>query len=272
MNTRRSRAEFLDRWRTGVPLLLDGPTGTELESRGVDTTGPQWSAAALLRCPEVVRAIHADYVAAGAEVLTANTFRTHARNLAAINAADRAAELTTLAVRLAREAADDANRPVWVAGSQAPLADCYSPELTDDEPTLLREHRAMAEHLASAGANLILVETQPTLREALVATRAALGTGLPVVTCLVCNRDGQLLSGERLTDAAQAIGELPVLSIGVNCIVAESVANAIRELRNALPNLPLTVYANISEFVGNGVCATLLLQHRNGTPGSPAAG
>ena len=63
-------------------LLLDGATGTELERRGVRTALPLWSAPALLEHPEIVEQIHADYAAAGAELITANTFRTQRRTLA----------------------------------------------------------------------------------------------------------------------------------------------------------------------------------------------
>ncbi|MCC6642745.1 MAG: homocysteine S-methyltransferase family protein, partial [Deltaproteobacteria bacterium] len=86
-------------------MILDGALGTELERRGVPSALPLWSAHALLERPDLVRAIHAEYVAAGAEILTANTFRTQERTLARAGFGARAAELTALAVRLAREAA-----------------------------------------------------------------------------------------------------------------------------------------------------------------------
>ena len=91
------------------------------------------------------------YVAAGAEVVTANTFRTHQRSLQAggvANARQAATELTAQAVALARSAAGDS---AWVAGSQAPLMDCYLPRLRPDAEALDREHQQMAENLAAAG-------------------------------------------------------------------------------------------------------------------------
>ena len=63
-------------------LLLDAAMGTELERRGAPMDLPLWSARALDECPELVLAIHCEEVAAGAEILTANTFRTHRRTLA----------------------------------------------------------------------------------------------------------------------------------------------------------------------------------------------
>src|SRR3972149_3056589 len=95
---------FLRRLTQPRPLLLDGATGTELERRAVDVGLPLWSANALLTAPEVLRQIHADYMRAGAEIITADTFRTHRRNLVVAGMGHRAEELTRMAVRIARSA------------------------------------------------------------------------------------------------------------------------------------------------------------------------
>jgi len=237
-----------DRFASGPPILLDGPTGTELERRGVDTAVPQWSAAALVAAPEVVSRIHCDYVAAGAELLTANTFRTHALNLAAVGWQDRADELTRLAARLAREAAQEATRPVWVAGSIAPLGDCYTPTTDLLSADFEREHRRMAESLARAGVDAILVETHPILQEAVAAARAALDTGLPTLVSLVCTPDGRLLSGERLGDAAAELARLPIALLSVNCVVADAIGGLLAVLRKSTPRTALGAYGNIGGF------------------------
>src|SRR6185436_4582172 len=74
-----ARPALETRLRGGAPLILDGATGTELERRGVATFLPLWSARALDSDPELVRQIHADYVACGVDAITANTFRTQRR-------------------------------------------------------------------------------------------------------------------------------------------------------------------------------------------------
>jgi len=178
------------------PILLDGATGTELNRRGVSTELPLWSTRALLDAPQTLLEVHRDYVNAGAEILTANTFRTYRRNLEPAGLGDRAAKLTTQAVEIARDAA---NGRAWVVGSQPPLEDCYSPELTPDDDALWREHAEMSRNLASAGVDGILVETQHTIREAVAATNAATETGLPLMVSFVCGNDGRLLSGESLS-------------------------------------------------------------------------
>ena len=234
------------------PVLLDGATGTELDRRAVSTALPLWSARALLEAPAVLQQIHADYVRAGAEVLTANTFRTHRRSLAAAGLGDRAEALTHQAVAVARAAAQMArpSRPVYVAGSMSPLEDCYSPELVPPQAECEAEHGAMARQLAAAGADLILVETMNTIREAVAATRAARATGLPVLTSLVCRSDHALFSGESVTAAVQAIAPLGVAGLLINCTPAKAIGVPFAELRAAVrgqtaPLLVTGLYANI---------------------------
>ena len=145
--------------------------GTQLEQHGARTSLPLWSAWALLDSPELVLAIHQAEAAAGAEILTANTFRTHRRTLAREGLEARSAELTRTAVALAREAARGAGRPTFVAGSLSPLEDCYRPDLTPEGEALEREHAMQAESLAAGGVDGILIETQNTVREMAAATR-----------------------------------------------------------------------------------------------------
>lgn len=234
------------------PLVLDGATGSELHRRGVDTALPLWSAAALLAPRDsgsglqspgtVLHAIHTDYVNAGAELITANTFRCHARNLAHAGLADQAGELTRRAVQWARDAA--AGR-AYVAGSQAPLEDCYRPDLVPGDDALGREHAEMARHLADAGVDVILVETQNTVRESAAAARAAQTTGLPLLVSFVCGVDGRLLSGETLAEAVAAVLPAGPLALLINCTPAESTLAALLELRRAAPDVPCGAYANI---------------------------
>jgi S-methylmethionine-dependent homocysteine/selenocysteine methylase len=167
------------RLREGRPLLLDAAMGTELERRGASTRLPLWSARALFECPELVLAIHREEVAAGAEILTANTFRTHRRTARREGLEGRSAELTRTAVALAREAAREAGRPVFVAGSLSPLEDCYRPDLTPAGDAIEREHALQAESLAAAGVDGILVETQNTGPGARVRRAMGRATGLP---------------------------------------------------------------------------------------------
>ena len=230
-------------------LLLDGATGTELTRRGLSIDTPEWSARALWEHPEIIHSIHREYVDAGADIITANTFRTHARNLERTEYARQESELTRLAVELAREAAGSR---VWVAGSQAPVEDCYSPELTPGDVELIREHQAMSRNLAEAGVDLILVETQNSIREAAVATRSAANTGLPVFVSFVCNRKGRLLSGESLAAAVAVVGEWSPAAVLANCLPVDAVPTALHEIQIACPHSPVGAFANVGFADDNG--------------------
>ena len=222
------------------PLLLDAALGTELSRCGAPASPPLWSARAVLERPDLVLADHRENAAAGAEVLTAGTFRTQPALLG-----DAAREATRRAVALAREAA--ANRPgVLVAGSIAPVADCWRPDLVPTAAELARLHALHAEALAQAGADLLLLETFGTAREWLAAARAAAATGLAVVACATTRADGALLSGEPLGEAARSLLALPSppVALGVNCVPARRLAASLARLASAAPGVPLAAYGN----------------------------
>jgi S-methylmethionine-dependent homocysteine/selenocysteine methylase len=109
----------------------------------------------------------------------------------------------------------------------------------------------MAALLAEAGADLILVETMNTIREARAATQAARRTGLPVLTSFVCRTDGRLFSGETVTDAVRAIAPLGGVGLLINCTPSATIHEPFKELRAALARQTghrppvLGLYANI---------------------------
>ncbi|MGA7991975.1 MAG: homocysteine S-methyltransferase family protein, partial [Thermoanaerobaculia bacterium] len=253
-------SSFRERLRSGPPLVLDAALGTDLLGRGARLPSPLWSAQALLDAPDLVGAIHRENAEAGAEILTIASFRLHARNLRESSSSLSQRELLATAVALARRAAQEkissngnrakapraapsrgrrAERPsttatgpskkisndISIAGSLAPLEDCYRPDLVPkQENILLSEHAEMAAALAAAGVDLILVETMNTVREAVAAARGAAATGLPLVVSCVTDETGRLLSGERVEDFARALLSLPLPpdALGVNCVAARA--------------------------------------------------
>ena len=239
--------DLRDRLRGRRALLLDGAVGSELARRGIATPLPLWSAVALREAPEAVAAIHADHVAAGAEVVTTATFRTTRRALAKVPGARHerlaadARELVATAVGLARRA-----RPSFVVGSIAPLEECYDPSLVPDDATCAREHAWLARDLADAGVDLLLLETMNTVREAVAAARAARATGLPTLVSFVCRSDGKLLSGESVADAARALLAEGIDALGINCTPTQTLHEPLAELLAAVAGrVPCAAYGNI---------------------------
>ena len=235
MNAASLRALLRER-----PLLLDAALGTELSRRGAPSAPPLWSARAVLETPGLVLAVHRENVAAGADILTACTFRTQPRLLGEV-----ARDATRHAVALAREAASV--RPgVLVAGSVAPVEDCWRPDLVPAEAELARLHALHAAALAEAGVDLLLLETFGTAREWLAAARAATATGLAAVASATTREDGALLSGEPLGGAARALLDLasPPVALGVNCVPARRLGASLALLAAAAPGVPLAAYGN----------------------------
>jgi S-methylmethionine-dependent homocysteine/selenocysteine methylase len=234
----------------GGRLLLDGGLGQELVRRGVDTSHGLWSAQALLDSPETVTAAHRDFVDAGADVITTNTYATTQRRFP-----DRARwrTLNETAARLARDAASAAGRSVYIAGSLPPLNGSYRPDRVGDPAELEREYREQAGVLA-AHVDLLLCETMSTAGEAAAAARGAVAAGLPVWVSwtLLDDGSGNLRSGETIAAAVDAIGDLPVQAFLVNCSIPESVGAAVAELRT-LANRPYGAYANAFEPIAVGV-------------------
>ena len=231
-------------------LILDGATGTELNRRGVDTGLPLWSANALLtdEGSRVLQDVHEDYLRAGADIITTNTFRTHVRALAPSRNGGRAFELTRRAVEIARAAIASvpSDRPRFVAGSISTLEDCYRPDLVPSDDELRAEHSERVHHLLECGVDVFLVETINSIREASIIAKLASITGTPVIVSFVCDRDGRILSGESLTDAAREMLGLGASAIGVNCGATPNLARPLEELASACPpNFPLIAYGNI---------------------------
>lgn len=239
-----ARATFTDMLGEG-PILLSGAVGTELQRRGVPTPLPLWATAPLLAAPDAVRKLHRDYVRAGARILTANTFRTDRVTLGRCGQAARTRDLNKRAVQLAREGVEAARprRPVLVAGSIAPIEDCYRPDLVPEDGALRIEHAIRVGHLMAAGASLAMVETMNTAREARIALEACRAGDLPAVVSFTCQPGARLLSGETLAQAVAAVAPLAPLAVLVNCCAPQVATEALRALRIAT-TLPVGVYAN----------------------------
>jgi len=234
-------AEPVGRWDdpTGGVLVLDGPIGTQLAARGVDTSGTAWSAKANEHSPEAVAAIHRDYASAGASVHTANTFRTRSRNIG-----QRWREFTRRAVTLARSSVPVGHA---VAGSIGPLADCYEPEKTPPPSVARHEHRQMIEALAEEGCDLLLCETFANLQEASIATAEAVRTGLPTWVALTAGYRTDLLSAETMAEGAKRLVELGATAVLVNCTPAIVTKVYVDRLAQLQSSARIGAYANAGD-------------------------
>ena len=215
-------------------LLLDGPMGTCLGERGVDLSPPLWSARALRDAPSAVAAIHQAYAEAGADIHTANSFRTQPLK------DPNWKELLHLAVQIARENTTESSR---IAGSMAPIEDCYRPDLSPKKSRHL--HQQMAQELALSKVDLILCETFPHPPEALTALEEALKTGLECWLSLTAGPTGTLLAVEKALCTAEKALDLGAALVAINCSSIESTKSFVEAFSKR--NLPFGVYANAGE-------------------------
>ncbi|WP_323120319.1 homocysteine S-methyltransferase family protein [Burkholderia alba] len=233
-----------------MPVLLDGATATELQRRGYEMRPPLWSAESLLT-PEgraALLEIHGEYVEAGADIITANTFRTTRKAVSASSHRITAAELTAVAVELARQAIDQAGggREILIAGSLAPVADAYRPEETPSNGILREEHGDSISGLLDAGVDLILAETINTWREAQVIGALCRERQAPFIVSFVCNPDGLLLSGENYAPLADFVAEFAPLAISINCSNLAATHLALSRLPS-IGHLALGAYPNVED-------------------------
>jgi S-methylmethionine-dependent homocysteine/selenocysteine methylase len=176
--------DLLVRIARGDVIVLDGGMGSELQAHGVRMNNEAWSAIANLEQPETVRRIHEEFIAAGADVIIANTFAAARLPLERAGYGDRVAEVNRRAVELARKAREIvASKSVAVAGSmsQAAILDITlqgRPGPTGEH--LLSSYREQATALKEAGADLIVLEMITAVDFGLAAIEAAAETGLPV--------------------------------------------------------------------------------------------
>ncbi|KAI3429263.1 hypothetical protein D9Q98_005360 [Chlorella vulgaris] len=231
-------------------LLLDGGLGHLLKSRGVERLIPGvqddqlYLATALAneRMPETVAAAHRQFVAAGADVVTTNTFACTQWSLARIGMADSQQQLVEAAARLARDAAREAaassGRQVLVAGSLPPLRATYQASGLAAFEEMQPEYNLLA-GLLKLHCDVLLCETLATCTEGVAAATAASAAGLPfwVSWTLEDRSDAALLrSGESLQDAVAAVAEFPGLeAVLVNCCSPPAVAAALPVLQEAAP-------------------------------------
>jgi len=218
--------------------ILDGGMGKHLERSGAPFRQPEWSALALLEDPPAVTRAHADFIQAGADVVVTNSYGVVPFHIGDERFQARGHELAQLAGRLAREAADAADRPVLVAGSLPPLFGSYEPKLfrPDEAP-------AMYDVLVSSQSPFVdfwIGETVSSIAEA-QAIMAAVDRSDPSADLWMAftvpddppGSEVRLRSGESVSDAVAAV-EGRVSAILFNCSPPEAITVALGHLRDAL--------------------------------------
>ena len=232
-------------------VILDGGTGTELERRGVPMNADAWSGAAALGHLDVLEAVHRDYIGAGAEIVTVNSFATSPAMLRAAGLGDRFEEINRASVGAALRAREASGNPsALVAGSVSHMV----PPTPPNKAELRDGLGALASLLKAEGCDLILLEMMyhPDRMEA--AFEAVAAAGLPVWVGFSARRgdDGGIVSYTSGVDIpfAETVGVLSdynVAAAGVMHTAADATGEALAILQDAYDG-PLMAYPDSGYF------------------------
>lgn len=221
-------------------LILDGAMGTMLQRKGLQGNSESFN----LTNPETIGEIHKEYIEAGADIITANSFSANSISQSEYNLSEKAGQMAEAAARIARKAADEAPRKIWVAGSVGPTSKSLSLAQNINDP-IFRPYSfdGMAEAfevqirgLVKGGVDLLLFET---CFDAL-NTKAALyaighipeASDIPImISASMSDRSGRTLTGQTMEAFYRSVQHCSPLSFGLNCSLgAEEMIPLIAEV------------------------------------------
>ena len=211
--------------------LLDAGMGKTLSMKGVDIPPTIWSANALIVAPEVVKEVHKENIAAGANIITTNSYGIIRGDLAKEGLEDKYLELNQIAGNLAEQSVADTNAQVLIAGSLPPQNGSYRPDRVLDEAIIRPLYEEQVEILNSY-VDLFICETMSTIAEARTACEAALQSSRSVIVGLTLHdqKKSCLRSGESLADAIAILEKLDIAGIVANCCLPERISDAMPDL------------------------------------------
>ena len=245
------------------PLTLDGALATHLETLGQPLPSPLWSAAPLIHQPSLVKAVHREYYLAGADIATTASYQATPAGLRAQgHSPAQARDIIKRTVELARQAREEVEREcperkgsMFVAGSVGPygayLADGseYCGEYALAPRDMKWFHRERVTALLEAGANVLALETQPSLAEVealLELLEEEFQDAHAWVSCTLRD-EGHMSDGTPLEDLLGAVNRCErVVAVGVNCVGRDLVDGVLRRMRK-LTGKALVAYPNSGE-------------------------
>lgn len=221
-------------------LILDGAMGTMLQRKGLQGNSESFN----LTNPETIGEIHNEYIEAGADIITTNSFSANSISQSEYNLSDKAGQMAEAAARIARKAADEAPRKIWVAGSVGPTSKSLSLAQNINNPVfrpysfdgMAEAFEVQIRGLVKGGVDLLLFET---CFDAL-NTKAALyaighipeASDIPImISASMSDRSGRTLTGQTMEAFYRSVQHCSPLSFGLNCSLgAEEMIPLIAEV------------------------------------------
>ena len=228
-------------------ILMDGSMGNELLARRSDLVSGLWSAQYLIDAPQLVKEIHLEYINAGADLITTNTYSTIPSYLSKKNVENRMPELIGLAGKLAREAADDSEKEIIVAGSLPPLEESYRPDLVIDAEEAIPIYEVLIKELTPF-VDIFICETMSSIKEMQHVMEALnnLDNKKPVWISWTLKEDkkNRLRSGESIEEAFNASATVKPEAYLFNCTDPYAISEGIKVLKQ-LTQKPIGGYPNV---------------------------
>ncbi len=209
------------------PLILDGAMGSLLQQRNVPLDKNLWSSLANITNSKEVSKIYSEYINAGAEIITTNTFRTNPYAFRHSNLNITHEEFVHHSVKLLLDIIGE--KDIIAAGSNAPAEDCYQKERTLSLQELEYNHKIHIELLWENDCDVIWNETQSHWDELEIICKFCNENSIPYIVSLYFNDDLKLLSGEDLYEAVQFAADFSPIAIGFNCIKPQVLKNYINQ-------------------------------------------
>lgn len=221
-------------------LILDGAMGTMLQRKGLQGNSESFN----LTNPETIGEIHNEYIEAGADIITTNSFSANSISQSEYNLSEKAGQMAEAAARIARKAADEAPRKIWVAGSVGPTSKSLSLAQNINDPVfrpysfdgMAEAFEVQIRGLVKGGVDLLLFET---CFDAL-NTKAALyaighipeASDIPImISASMSDRSGRTLTGQNMEAFYRSVQHCSPLSFGLNCSLgAEEMIPLIAEV------------------------------------------
>ncbi len=243
-------------------LLLDGATGTNLFAAGLEAgEAPElWN----VEAPEKIRALHQGFIGAGSDLILTNSFGGTRYRLKLHQAEDRTRELAVAAARIARECAEEAHRPVVVAGSVGPTGEILEPVGALSRADAVAAFEEQIAGLMEGGADVIWAETMSSVEELGAVAEAAAKLGAPYCATLSFDTAGRTMMGVTSEGFAGLAGTLaaPPVAFGANCGTgAADLLRTVLGITAAAPEAAVIAKANagIPKYVDGHI-------HYDGTP------
>ncbi|WP_296082607.1 homocysteine S-methyltransferase family protein [uncultured Agrobacterium sp.] len=237
--------------------ILDGGMSRELQRLGAELKQPEWSALALINAPDIVRQVHAEFIEAGADVVTTNSYALVPFHIGEERFREQGASLVALSGRLARDAADASGRKIAVAGSLPPIFGSYEPENFD--ASRVQDYLRVLVNNLEPFVDVWLGETLSLIAEGEAVREAVAKTGKPFWISFTLDDEAaqlngaepKLRSGETVRAAAEWIAGSGAAALLFNCSKPEVMKAAVETAANTFKekgvSLEIGVYANAFE-------------------------